>query len=101
MPDDLTTMIVGAERRGARALRAQPRAHAVRYDRKTGRVYRTPVDAFRSGNSLAVGPTSGNTSTPYTDPTTFTTTGTWTTASKTVTAWEKSSQKRRMEQSPC
>ena len=38
-----------------------------------------------TGNSLAVGPTSGNTSTPYTDPTTFTTTGTWTTASKTVT----------------
>jgi len=38
LPDDLTTMIVGAERRGARALRAQPRAHAVRYDRKTGRV---------------------------------------------------------------
>src|SRR5882762_662079 len=36
-------------------------------------------------NSLAVGPNSGNTSTPYTDPTTFTTTGTWTTASKTVT----------------
>jgi Flp pilus assembly protein TadG len=38
-----------------------------------------------TGNSLAVGPNSGNTSTPYTDPTTFTTTGTWTTASKTVT----------------
>ena len=38
-----------------------------------------------TGNSLAVGPNSGNTSTPYTDPTTFTTTGTWTTTSKTVT----------------
>src|ERR1700730_5395696 len=38
-----------------------------------------------TGNSLAVGPNSGNTSTPYTDPTTFTTTGTWTTLSKTVT----------------
>jgi Flp pilus assembly protein TadG len=38
-----------------------------------------------TGNSLAVGPAGGNTSTPYTDPTTFTTTGTWTTASKTVT----------------
>ncbi len=38
-----------------------------------------------TGNSLAVGPSSGNTSSPYTDPTTFTTTGTWTTTSKTVT----------------
>src|SRR5207302_6616205 len=38
-----------------------------------------------TGNSLAVGPNSGNTSTPYTDPTTCTTTGTWTTISKTVT----------------
>ncbi|MFL5270089.1 MAG: pilus assembly protein TadG-related protein [Stellaceae bacterium] len=34
-----------------------------------------------TGNSLAVGPNSGNTSTPYTDPTTCTTTGTWTTTS--------------------
>ena len=33
-----------------------------------------------TGNSLAVGPTSGNTSTPFTDPTTCTTTGTWTTS---------------------
>jgi Flp pilus assembly protein TadG len=33
-----------------------------------------------TGNSLAVGPNSGNTSTPYTDPTTCTTTGTWTTS---------------------
>ncbi len=33
-----------------------------------------------TGNSLAVGPTSGNTSTPYTDPTTCNTTGTWTTS---------------------
>ena len=38
------------------------------------------------GNSLAVGPTSGNTSTQYTDPTTCLTTGTWTTTSKTVTS---------------
>ncbi len=38
-----------------------------------------------SGNSLAVGPVSGNTSTPYTDPTTFTTTGSWTNGSKTLT----------------
>jgi Flp pilus assembly protein TadG len=37
-----------------------------------------------TGNSLAVGTNSGNTSTPYTDPTTCTTTGTWTTSSKTV-----------------
>jgi Flp pilus assembly protein TadG len=43
-----------------------------------------------TGNSLAVGPTTGNTSTPYTDPTTFTTTGTWTTASKTVTVLDTS-----------
>jgi Flp pilus assembly protein TadG len=39
-----------------------------------------------TGNSLAVGPTSGNISTPYTDPTTCATTGTWTTSSKTVTS---------------
>ena len=38
-----------------------------------------------SGNSLAVGPNSGNTSTPYTDPTTFTTTGTWNNGSAAVT----------------
>jgi Flp pilus assembly protein TadG len=38
-----------------------------------------------TGNSLAVGPTSGNTSTPYTDPTTFNTTGSWTNGSKTLT----------------
>jgi Flp pilus assembly protein TadG len=37
-----------------------------------------------TGNSLAVGPSSGNTSTPFTDPTTCLTTGTWTTSSKTV-----------------
>jgi Flp pilus assembly protein TadG len=37
-----------------------------------------------TGNSLAVGPNSGNTSTPFTDPTTCPTTGTWTTSSKTV-----------------
>jgi Flp pilus assembly protein TadG len=43
-----------------------------------------------TGNSLAVGPSSGNTSTPFTDPTTFTTTGTWTTASKTVTVLDTS-----------
>ena len=35
-----------------------------------------------TGNSLAVGPNSGNTSTPFTDPTTFPTTGTWTTSSQ-------------------
>ncbi len=39
-----------------------------------------------TGNSLAVGPNSGNTSTPYTDPTTCTTTGTWTNGSTTVTS---------------
>ena len=38
-----------------------------------------------TGNSLAVGPASGNTSTPYTDPTTFQTTGSWTNGSKTLT----------------
>jgi Flp pilus assembly protein TadG len=43
-----------------------------------------------TGNSLAVGPSSGNTSTPFTDPTTFTTTGTWTTASKTVAVLDTS-----------
>jgi len=37
-----------------------------------------------TNNSLAVGPTSGNTSHQYTDPTTCTTTGTWTTSSTTV-----------------
>jgi hypothetical protein len=39
-----------------------------------------------TGNSLAVGPNSGNTSTPFTDPTTCTTTGTWTNGSTTVTS---------------
>jgi Flp pilus assembly protein TadG len=39
-----------------------------------------------TGNSLAVGPNSGNTTTQYTDPTTCTTTGTWTTSSSTVTS---------------
>jgi Flp pilus assembly protein TadG len=34
-----------------------------------------------TGNSLAVGPNSGNTSTPFTDPTTCNTTGTWNTSS--------------------
>ena len=34
-----------------------------------------------TGNSLAVGPNSGNTSTPYTDPTTCSTTGSWSTIS--------------------
>jgi hypothetical protein len=38
MDDDAATMIAEAERRGARALRAEPRARAARYDRKTGRV---------------------------------------------------------------
>lgn len=33
-----------------------------------------------TGNSLAVGPNSGNISTPFTDPTTCTTTGTWSTS---------------------
>jgi hypothetical protein len=39
-----------------------------------------------TGNSLAVGPNSGNTSTPYTDPTTCTTTGSWTNGSASVTS---------------
>jgi hypothetical protein len=38
-----------------------------------------------TGNSLAVGPSSGTLSAPYTDPTTFTTTGSWTNGSKTLT----------------
>jgi len=38
-----------------------------------------------TGNSLAVGPPSGNLSTPYTDPTTFTTTGTWANHATSVT----------------
>jgi len=38
-----------------------------------------------TGNSLAVGPNSGNTSTPYTDPTSVTTTGSWSSGSKTLT----------------
>lgn len=41
--------------------------------------------ATYTGNSLAVGPASGNTSTPFTDPTTFTTTGNWTSGSPTLT----------------
>jgi Flp pilus assembly protein TadG len=39
-----------------------------------------------TSNSLAVGPISGNTSTPYTDPTTCTTAGTWNNASTSVTS---------------
>lgn len=39
-----------------------------------------------TGNSLAVGPNSGNVSTPFTDPTTCNTTGTWTNASTSVTS---------------
>ena len=39
-----------------------------------------------TGNSLAVGPNSGNTSTPFTDPTTCNTTGTWTNGSTSVTS---------------
>ncbi len=39
-----------------------------------------------TGNSLAVGPNSGNTSTPYTDPTTCTTTGSWTSSNTLVTS---------------
>jgi Flp pilus assembly protein TadG len=39
-----------------------------------------------TGNSLAVGPTSGNISTPFTDPTTCNTTGTWTNGSASVTS---------------
>ena len=37
-----------------------------------------------TGNSLAVGPASGNTSTPFTDPTTYTATATLSTTTKTV-----------------
>jgi Flp pilus assembly protein TadG len=39
-----------------------------------------------TGNSLAVGPNSGNISTPFTDPTTCNTTGTWTNGSTSVTS---------------
>src|SRR5271163_258514 len=39
-----------------------------------------------TSNSLAVGPTSGNVSTPFTDPTTCNTTGGWTNGSTSVTA---------------
>jgi hypothetical protein len=39
MSDDLSVMIAGAERRGARSLRLEPRARAVRYDRRSGRVH--------------------------------------------------------------
>jgi Flp pilus assembly protein TadG len=38
-----------------------------------------------TGNSLAVGPASANSSTPYTDPTTTNTTGSWTNGSTTMT----------------
>jgi hypothetical protein len=39
MSDDLAVMIADAERRGARSLRTEPRARAVRYNRRTGRVH--------------------------------------------------------------
>jgi Flp pilus assembly protein TadG len=39
-----------------------------------------------TGNSLAVGPNSGNISTPFTDPTTCNTTGAWTNGSTSVTS---------------
>ena len=39
MSNDLAVMIADAERRGARSLRTEPRARAVRYDRRTGRVH--------------------------------------------------------------
>jgi hypothetical protein len=39
MSDELSVMIANAERRGARALRTEPRARAVRYDRRSGRVH--------------------------------------------------------------
>jgi Protein of unknown function (DUF2442) len=39
MSDDLSVMIADAERRGARSLRTEPRARAVRYDRRSGRVH--------------------------------------------------------------
>jgi hypothetical protein len=39
MSDDLSVMIADAERRGARSLRTEPRARAVRYDRRAGRVH--------------------------------------------------------------
>ena len=41
--------------------------------------------ATYTGNSLAVGPSSGNPSTPFTDPTTYTATATTSTSSTTVT----------------
>src|SRR5258708_19902927 len=39
MSANLSVMIADAERRGARSLRTAPRARAVRYDRRTGRVH--------------------------------------------------------------
>ena len=39
MGDDLATKVAEAERRGERSLRTEPRAHAARYDRRTGRVH--------------------------------------------------------------
>jgi hypothetical protein len=39
MSDDLAVMIAEAQRRGARSLRTEPRARAVRYDRRSGRVH--------------------------------------------------------------
>src|SRR5713226_5250264 len=38
MSDDLVVMVADAKRRGERSLRTEPRARAVRYNRKTGRV---------------------------------------------------------------
>src|SRR6266852_2157443 len=38
MSDDLAVMVADAKRRGKRSLRTEPRARAVRYNRKTGRV---------------------------------------------------------------
>src|SRR6266436_4884482 len=39
MSDDLAVMMADAERRGARSLRTEPRARAVRYDCRTGRLH--------------------------------------------------------------
>jgi Protein of unknown function (DUF2442) len=39
MSDDLSVMIADAERRGARSLRTEPHARAVRYDHRSGRVH--------------------------------------------------------------
>src|ERR1700741_380720 len=60
MPVELSRRVARFNRRINNPIQRQyawllpPWAIIVHRGRKTGRVYRTPVDAFRSGNSLAV-----------------------------------------------